>query len=371
MKILVACDKFKGSLEADKVCAAIAKGLQTQNKNFIVKQQALADGGDGTLKILKDSLQLETVHCLTTDPLGRPISSYYLKDENRAFIELAISSGIALLNASELDIMRTHTSGTGKLIQHALEHGCKEIILTIGGSCSNDMGLGIAEELGYTFVNKTGQKIQACGRQLIHIDEIIKPRHPTEASFTILCDVDNPLYGPHGAAQIYGPQKGATQTQIAELDKGMRHLADLILLNWKKDISKIPGAGAAGGIAGGLFGILNNVKLKNGFDFLSDLIDLENKITEADLIITGEGQLDDQSFDGKVIGKIKDLSILHQKPLIVVCGINQLKGDSLSPDKSIDIFETMKYAKDQKDSMDNAEFYLVKIAQDIAYNIQR
>lgn len=364
MKVLIACDKFKGSLSAIEVCRAIALGMQQQDEGVDIRIQPLADGGDGTMVLLRDILGLETYHVDTIDPLGRAIQAEYYANDQQAFIELAEASGITRLLKTELDPMKAHTLGTGALIADALQRGYTEIILGLGGSCTNDAGLGIAHALGYRFVDTGGVKIIPSGGTLQDMSRIIAPADELQIKLTLLCDVKNPLYGPNGAAHTYAAQKGASPAQIVQLDQGLQHVAELIKDHIGIDISRVQGGGAAGGIAAGLIGLYGATS-QSGFDYIRELTELENKIKSSDLVITGEGRLDDQSIQGKVVGRLADLCQAYEKPLVVVGGDSVIDSHSAKEKGIHKVHTIMDRADGIDDAMQHTAQYLIEIGREI------
>lgn len=371
MKILIVCDKFKGSLDAATVCKSIAVGIKANNKNKGIHCiiQPVADGGDGTLAILQSLLKLDTITVETIDPLNRKIKANYLSDGSTAYIELAFASGMVHLTKGELNVLKTTTVGTGLLLKHALQNKHKQIVLSLGGSCTNDVGLGIAHTLGFQFLNNNRQSIIPCGGNLHSIKKINKPKNPVEAKFRILCDVDNPLYGINGAAHVFAKQKGATQKEILQLDDSMQQLSKLLENHRGKSISTLKGGGAAGGIAAGLYALLNDVIIGNGFDYLSQLIDLENVIANSDLVITGEGKLDLQSLGGKVVGKIASICKKHNILLIAITGSNALSQPEMEAAYISEVYAIMDYAKSLEDAIENGEKYIGEISRIIDFNL--
>lgn len=369
MNVLIACDKFKGSLHAAAVCESIADGVSQRYPNAIIKQLPLADGGDGTLQVLQHQLSFQLKQFQTTGPLQRPINARYLTDEETAYIELAEASGIQHLIDSELDIFRCSTQGTGKLIKHCLDVGHNKIVLSIGGSCTNDIGIGILAELGFTFINSEGIALDPLAVNLDQIAQILKPDIDHKFELTILCDVDNPLFGPHGAAAIYGPQKSASVEQVKFLDDGAKHFAGLVLNQFGTDISILKGGGAAGGIAAGLFGVLTDVVLKNGFDFIAELLHLKEEIKNTDIVITGEGKLDDQSLQGKVVGRIIDNCQAAKTPVIIIAGMTDFSKKELDQLNINQYHFLLDFADSNEDSLINASTYLRRIASHLTFSL--
>lgn len=366
-KVLIACDKFKGSLTAKEVCHTIGTSFQNLDPSIQYSLLPMADGGDGTLAILKEKFSLRNVRKETIDPIGRIIPARYAVSNTTAYIELAVASGIVHLQPSEYDILGATTRGTGILIREAIIKGFQHIVLSIGGSSTNDMGLGIAYELGFQFRDLNDQELTPCGQNLTDIHQIISPPGFEELQFTILCDVTNHLYGPNGAARVFGNQKGATANDITHLDKGMKHIAELILEMNGKDIANFEGSGAAGGIAAGLFGLLPNVHIKSGIQYLSECLSLPAAIKDADLIISGEGKVDLQSFQGKVVGKIYELCTQYNKPLVLIVGINDLEDST--PYIVEGIYALSDIAKSEQESIQNPFMYLEKICHTIYHEL--
>ena len=319
MRVLLAFDKFKGTLSAREVCDTVAEVITTSNSDFSMHKMPLADGGDGTLEILKDVIDHAIKTVQTSDPLGRPVSAEYLSYGSVAYVELANASGITHLKKSELDILSTTTVGTGEVIRSAIADGADRIVLALGGSCTNEMGLGILSALGFVFSDGEGRPLIPSGGNLIDIRHIHTAELPSVA-FTILCDVQNPLYGARGAARVYGPQKGAGEKEMTLLDAAVQHMEKLIFANTGKRVGQMPGAGAAGGIAAGLYGLLPDVEIRKGISYLDELLSIRSAVANSDLVMTGEGRLDDSSLDGKVVSYLAELCRDAKVPLHVIAG---------------------------------------------------
>jgi glycerate kinase len=325
MKIIVAPDKFKGSLTSFEACKAISDGLKMANKNVELIELPMADGGDGFATVLEYYLKTDPVHCDTVDPWGRSISAGYQWDvkTKTAIVEMAVASGLVLLKEEERNPLLTSTFGTGILIKQAIENGAEKIILGLGGSATNDGGTGILSALGFQLVCEKGDQLKALGENLLSIRKIIPPSFIPKVKFEIACDVQNILYGRQGAAYIYAPQKGANKEQVELQDKGLRKLADTIKKQTGRDISTLPGTGAAGGIAAGLLAFFD-VEMKKGTEMIIEAGEIEKRIPGADLVVTGEGKIDDQSAEGKVVGYIAALAKKYGVTCIGFCGITEL-----------------------------------------------
>ncbi|MGJ8715651.1 MAG: glycerate kinase [Maribacter stanieri] len=324
MKFVIAPDKFKGSLTGFEFCDAVAEGLQMVFKDAEIINKPLADGGDGTMEVAKYYINGEKITITVSDPLFRPINASYLYSEETkiAYIEMAEASGLKLLSDDERNCMVTTTSGTGELIYNALEKGAKEIILGIGGSATNDGGMGMANALGYQFLDEHGKELVPIGQNLSKvksIDDSNKHVRLKEVKIKVACDVTNPFYGLNGAAYIYAAQKGASENEIIVLNNGLHNLAEVIKSNYNIDLQKINGAGAAGGVGGGALTFLDG-ELISGINLIKELADFDSTIDGADWIITGEGQLDEQTLSGKTIDGVITSAKLRNIPVAALCG---------------------------------------------------
>ena len=331
MKIIIAPDKFKGSLTSFEVCDAIRQGLQLAGISGDIHNFPLADGGDGFSAVMQHYLGTETINCVTVDPLNRPMTGHYqwAKKSKTAIVELAVASGIALLNHNEPDAMSTSTYGTGLIIKHAIETGAQKIILGIGGSATNDGGTGILSALGFKFYNHEDVLLNhLTGGCLVNIKRVEIPAGLPLIEWTVCCDVLNPFYGPNGAAYVYAPQKGAGPDQVKILDNGLKNLANVFYSATGNNIANVPGAGAAGGVAGGLMAALN-ATFQQGIYTVLNASNIYATIDHADLIITGEGKLDEQSLQGKVVGSIAALAQQKNIPCVAFCGLLSLGEDKL------------------------------------------
>ncbi len=367
-KIIIAPDKFKGSLTGLQFCDAIERGIRKQVPDVEIEKLPLADGGDGTVEVLQYYLDGEMISLNVGNPLGRNVNASYLysKVKKTAFIEMAEASGIRLLSNEEANPLETSTYGTGELIKDALDKGAEHIILGIGGSATNDAGMGMARALGYRFFNKDKQVLLGVGKDLQELENIdVSEVHPKikEVKFEVACDVDNPLYGPKGAAYVYSPQKGATPEMVRQLDNGLIIFNELVKSQFQLDLQNIKGAGAAGGLGAGCILFLG-AKLNSGIELIKKEADFDQKIKGADWIITGEGKLDSQTFSGKVIKGVLD-SMENQK-LALFCALVNLSEKEREKLKVDYISETSVYAKNLYDSMLNAGKYLEMAAEEFA-----
>ena len=302
-RIIIASDSFKGCLSSMQVAAAVEQGVHKVCPECEIIKLNVADGGEGTVEALLDTLggHLQTV--TVSDPLGRPVSASYgiLADGLTAVMEMSAASGLPLLSMEERNPMKTSTYGTGEMIKDAMSRGCRKFLVGIGGSATNDGGMGMLTALGFRFLDDAEMPLDGIGENMSKvqkIDTLGVLNAVAESEFIVACDVDSPFYGPKGAAYVFSPQKGADAAMTEELDRGMRHLADVISSTMNKDISNVPGAGAAGGL-GGAFVAFLNARLERGVDMVLDAIHFDEIIKGSDMVITGEGRIDFQTLTGK------------------------------------------------------------------------
>ena len=324
MKILIATDKFKDSLTAKQVCEGLQRGILRTFPSAKIEILPLADGGEGTLETLQSVLGGEFIECEVNDPLSRKIKANYLwiKEKQTAIIEMARASGIELLKQNERNCLITSTYGTGELINNALEKGAKEIILTVGGSATNDAGIGMATALGYEFVNKKKEILSPIGENLAEISQInIEKIHPklSQTKFIVATDVSNPFYGKEGAAYEFSPQKGADNQAVKVLDLGLQNLNQLIKKDFNIDLQTVSGSGAGGGIGGGAVAFLK-AEIKSAAQWILEINQIGNKLKNVDLLITGEGKIDNQTWKGKLISQLVLQAEMTETPVILVCG---------------------------------------------------
>ena len=327
MNILLAFDSFKDALPASAVCQSLQRGLMQTLPDATCQLVPLADGGEGTLDVLHAAVPSEWIACPVADPLGRPITARYLwlAGTQTALVELAQASGLERLTPTERNCLHTSTFGTGQLMIDALNRGCTDLILTVGGSATNDAGLGIAAALGYSILDAAGQPISPIGENLAAVHTLVPPAWLTEKSpvnLRILTDVTNPFCGPAGAAHVFGEQKGADSATRHYLDEGMQHLADVFERTLGKNIRQLPGAGAAGGVAGGMAALFD-ASIIPATDYLFAALNVRDKLRQADLLITGEGRVDAQSWQGKLVSGLLALAREEHIPAILVCGTLQ------------------------------------------------
>ena len=302
-KIAVASDSFKGSLTSLEVAHCVERAVHDVLPGCEVVAADVADGGEGTMDTLQQALGGEHVTIDVKDPLGRIVPASYsvLADGVTAVVEMASASGLTLLAPDERNPLKTSTYGTGQLIRNALDRGCRKFLAGIGGSATNDAGMGVLSALGYRFLDASGVELAPSGETLKYICTIDGSAvHPylSEAEFIVACDVTAPLYGPEGAAYVYAQQKGADPQMVEALDEGLRHFAGVAAGAMGRDCSHMPGAGAAGGL-GYAFRQFLDARLESGVEMVLGAIGFDNLITGADLVITGEGCIDGQTLTGK------------------------------------------------------------------------
>lgn len=324
MKIIIAPDSFKESLTALEAANAIEEGFKAVFPDAEYVKVPMADGGEGTVQSLVDATKGKIETLVVQGPLGKPVEGFYgiSGDGTVAIIEMAAASGLQLVPPSQRNPLITSTWGTGELIQDALNKGVKEILIGLGGSATNDGGAGMIQCLGGELLDNKGQQIVLGGGGLADLTYIsLAKLNPQlkEVKIKVACDVDNPFTGATGASYIYGFQKGGTIEQVEQLDQNLIHFAHLIRHDLNKDIEFIAGAGAAGGLGGALMAFLD-AKLQNGGEIVSELVGLEEKIRDADLVITGEGGINHQTIYGKTPICVSKIAQRYEVPVIAIAG---------------------------------------------------
>ncbi|MBB4822907.1 glycerate kinase [Sporosarcina luteola] len=324
MKIIVAPDSFKGSLEAREAALAMEEGILEAVPSAEVIPLPLADGGEGTMDCLVDATGGHTVSIQVTDPLLREVAARYgiLGDGSTCVIEMAEASGLTLLKEEERDPLIATSYGTGQLIRHALDAGCRTFVIGLGGSATNDGGTGILQALGCRFLDDEGKELAAGGgalHNLHRIDVSQFDQRVLESSFTIACDVRAPFIGRAGASAVFGPQKGASEAEIVLLDQNLKRLADCIEVETGIALHDMEGTGAAGGAGGALLAFFNGT-MKPGIEVVMKVMDFERIAEGADLMITGEGRSDGQTITGKAPSGVARLAERHQIPVLLISG---------------------------------------------------
>ena len=321
----------------------------------------LADGGEGTLEVIERLIGGEKKGVFVSDPLGRKIKAEYLKKGKDGFVEMAKAAGLILLKEKEKNPLKTTTFGVGQIIKKAIENGCKRIYLGVGGSSTNDGGIGALSALGIRFFRKDGSLIYpGTGKDLIEIEKVDisgLSENVIKCKFIILSDVRNPLYGKKGASYVYAKQKGADEKAVEFLDRGLKNYAYVIEKFTGKKVSKIKGAGAAGGISAGFLAFLN-AEIKSGVETILKMGSFEEKIKKVDLLITGEGKIDRQTFYGKPLYILFNLTEKYRIPTIALCGTVDEEVYKILNSNLISIMSILPGLVDYKDAMKKAKYYL-------------
>ena len=323
MKIVIASDSFKGSMSSLDVATAASAGVIEVYPDSEIVSVNVADGGEGTVEAIVDALGGEIVKVQVSDPLGRKIETSYGIAGETAILEMAAASGLPLLTVEERNPWATSTLGTGEMIMDAISRGCRKFLVGIGGSATNDAGVGMLQAMGFRFYDANGELItQGCGGMLgsiARIDDSLVSAAVKESQFTVACDVDTPFCGPEGAAPVFAPQKGADAAMVKRLDEGMASFAKVITEKYAIDIVPVAGAGAAGGM-GGAFRAFLGATLKKGIDMVLDAIDFDTTIQGANLVITGEGKVDFQTAKGKTAAGVLNRAKQQHIPVVAIGG---------------------------------------------------
>ncbi|MDQ0217771.1 glycerate kinase [Peribacillus cavernae] len=369
MKIVIAPDSFKESLTAMEVANAAERGFRGIFPNADIVKVPMADGGEGTVQSLVDATDGKVIEKTVTGPLGNQVESFFgvLGNGRTAVIEMAAASGLHLVPKGQRDPLLTSTRGTGELILAALEEKAEHIIIGIGGSATNDGGAGMAMALGARLLDVSGNEIPEGGGALSQLDTIditeLDPRLK-EIKIEVACDVENPLTGPHGASAIFGPQKGATPEKVKILDENLGHYAEVIERDLNKAIANIPGAGAAGGLGGGLLAFLP-AELKSGVDIVIEATGLADIVKDADIVITGEGKIDSQTIYGKTPIGVAKTAKQFGIPVIAIAG-NAASDSEVVREHGIDaVFSIVPGVVTLEDAFEHASEYIERLAANI------
>ena len=364
MHILVAPNAFKNSLSADEAAEAITIGLQKSGLNCTVTQFPIADGGDGTGTLLIKRLRGKSTNANVHDPLGRIINaSYGFVNDDTAIIEMANASGLRLLKPSEYDPLHANSYGTGELIRESISKNASTIILCIGGSATVDGGTGMLKALGIKFLDKNGNEITDLPYSLPQLSTIIIPPEFDKVKsrkFIVLCDVENTLLGEHGSAAVFGPQKGASPVQVKELDSCLTQLRNIALPVTGKDMATIMHGGAAGGIAAAFHAFLD-ASLVNGIDYFLNITNFTEELQKADLVITGEGSLDQQTLHGKGPMGVAKLAKQYSIPVIGMAG--KIENEDILKDHFSDLICINEKGSSLESNIRNAKSNLEQAAQ--------
>lgn len=370
MKILIAPDSFKESLTALEVAEAVEIGFSKIFPHAQYCKIPMADGGEGTVQSLVDATQGKLIQCTVTAPLGNKIDAFLglSGDGETAFIEMAAASGLHLVPMEARNPLKTTSFGTGELILNALNYGVKKIILGIGGSATNDAGVGMLQALGAHFLNAENQSLGYGGEQLIHtahIDLSQLDSRLAQVQIEVACDVNNPLCGETGASAVFGPQKGATAQMVQQLDAALAHFAEKVQQQLGINIANQAGAGAAGGMGGGLL-LLPKVRLKKGVNIVLETLNFSTQVQNADLVITGEGRMDGQSAYGKTPIGVAKTAKQFDKPVIAIVGC--LREDyEVVYEQGIDaVFPIIRQLDSLENTLRSGKENLISTAQNIA-----
>ena len=358
MKIVFALDSFKGTISSRRAAALGAKAAHEALGECQCLELAVADGGEGTLDAVAGSAGGQLIEEYVHGPLGEPLkASWGLLPGGRALIEMASASGLTLVPPARRDPRHTSSFGSGELVLAALEKGCRDITVAIGGSATNDGGMGFARALGVRFLDAGGRELKGVGDSLPAVARIdtsaLDPRL-SEASLTVMCDVDNPLCGKDGATYTFGPQKGADEAALAELEEGMCHYRDVIKSQFGRDPDAIPGAGAAGGLGAALM-IFFGARRRAGIDAVLDLIGFDELVRDAGLVVTGEGRADAQSVHGKAVSGIGRRCAKYGVPAVALVGSALPGAEALLKCGIKEIIETSPKGASWEEIQKNAE----------------
>lgn len=322
-KVILMPDSFKGTMSSGEVCNIMEKSVLTHFPDTEIIKIPVADGGEGSVDCFLQALGGEKKTANVSGVFGDRIESFYglIKDGKTAVIEMASCAGLPLAG-DNLDPFAATTYGVGELMLAAADDGVDEIIIGLGGSATNDGGCGTAAAVGVKFYNESGEEFIPTGGTLTDIDKIDisnLDKRIGQIQITVMCDIDNPMYGENGAAYIFAPQKGADPEDVKLLDKGLRHLSDIIKRDIQMDVSELPGGGAAGAMGAGMYAFIG-AKLKMGIDTVLDTVEFEKNLDGADIVFTGEGKIDGQSVRGKVIAGISKRASVKNVPVVAVVG---------------------------------------------------
>ena len=366
MKILIAPDKFKGALSAREAAESISLGLRDVLRDAKIDILPMADGGEGTAEVICNALGGSWLKCNAHDPLGREIDARYawIAKRKLAAMEMSEAAGMRRLSESERDPLRANTFGVGEMILEAAQREARQIIIGLGGSATNDGGFGMARALGFRFFEQE-QETELCGKvsELVKLHRIEKPKDLALPKIIAAVDVRNPLLGANGATRVFGPQKGATDEKIDILERALAKLADVVSKEFGVDYRNEPGTGAAGGLGFGLTSFCG-AKIQPGFDVVAEAADLESKMKDVDVVITGEGSLDRQTLEGKTPAGVARLARKLRKRVVAMVG-------RASQDRDVgelfdEVYELAQPKMSEKESMARAAELLRERAEELA-----
>jgi glycerate kinase len=374
MKILIAPDKFKGSLSAREVAENIALGLRSVFRDAEIAIAPMADGGEETADVICNALGGSWVRCKAHDPFGREIDARYawIANKKLAVMEMSEAAGMRRLSKSERDPLLATTFGVGEMILNAAQNGADEMIVGLGGSATNDGGFGTARAIGFRFFSEGEQdeekkrELTGAVGELQKLERIEKPKNSSLPKIVAAVDVQNPLLGENGATRVFGPQKGASGDKIDVLERALAKLADVVSKEFGVDYRDEPGAGAAGGLGFGLMSFCG-AKIRPGFEVVAEAADLESKIRNFDLVITGEGSLDRQTLEGKTPAGIARLARKLGKPVFAVAGCTD--GDRQVRELFDGVYVLGRPGMSENEKMKRSEELLREKAQELAKSL--
>ncbi|HKI87523.1 MAG TPA: glycerate kinase [Draconibacterium sp.] len=349
MKILIAPNSMKGSLSAFDFADIVEKAFFNCSNEFSIQKVPVADGGDFTGELLKRIFQAKEVCLNVKGPLGDEVNSRYFVSERKAVIEMADASGMKLVDSKQLNPLKASSYGTGQLMADAILKGCNQIFMAIGGSATVDGGAGMLEAMGFRVFDENGKILTGNGGNLIAIRKIQTPEIPKNISIKIICDVDNPLLGKNGAAQVFGPQKGATHEMLPQLEAGLKNWSEILEKISGKKLANVSGAGAAGGIAIPLLAFYNG-EIVPGADFILEQLGFEEQIKWADIVITGEGKIDSQTLNNKAPAAVANAARRFNKQVVAFGGSVQDATEVFDG-----IFSIVNEAMSLEDAMKNSK----------------
>jgi glycerate kinase len=367
MKVIVAADKFKGSLSAAEVGAHLATGLYEARPGITVVQLPVADGGEGTVAAAL-SAGFRFVRVVAEGPTGQRVETGYAEREGVAIVEMADVSGLCLLSGDQLAPLTASSYGTGEVLKAALDAGSRRVVLGVGGSACTDGGAGMVQALGARVLDKTGHELARGGALLAGAHQLkLDALHPalSETELVLACDVNNPLLGSRGAAAVYGPQKGASDADVKQLDRALSHWADIVCATTGTDVSEHPGAGAAGGVGYAALALLGAV-MRPGSELVLELIDFRGNLGDAALVITGEGSLDKQTLHGKAPMGVAAAAREAAVPVVAVAGRCELSAESLAEVGIRGVYAVTDLESDPQRCMRDAGVLLERLAARIA-----
>jgi glycerate kinase len=352
---------MKGSLNAFDFADIVERSFLNCSNKFKTRKVPVADGGDFTGEILKQALHAKEIKCIVIGPFGQITESRFAVSKNIAIIEMADASGMKLIDRQELNPLQASSYGTGQLILEAINQGCNQIYLGVGGSATVDGGSGMLEALKFKLIDDFGNELKGCGENLIKVKHILSPQNIQDVEFKIISDVNNPLLGKNGAAEIFGPQKGATPQMVKILEKGLNNWGSVLEKQCNKEFKKLKGAGAAGGIALPLIAFFKS-ELMPGAEFILQQLDFEKHLSWADIVITGEGKIDGQTLNTKAPMAVANYARKYKKPVFAIAGSVDYEATKLFDG----IFSIINEPMELEDALKKSKFLLEQTSNQLA-----